>query len=75
MIGGLEQRGLIERHEGECDARVSEVALTQTGRNLFRAADANYRHTVNEAFLDKLSAEEAEVIARVWRRLLGKPGK
>ena len=55
MIGGLEQRGLIERHEGE--------------------ADANYRHIVNEAFLDKLSAEEAEVIARVWRRLLGKPGK
>ena len=54
MIGGLEQRGLIERHEGE--------------------ADANYRHIVNEAFLDKLFAE-AEVIARVWRRLLGKPGK
>lgn len=75
VLDGLEQRGLLERRRGERDARVSEVALTQQGRDLCKAANTTHRRVVNEIFLEKLSAEEAEVIAGVWRRLLGKPGK
>ena len=75
VLDGLEQRGLLERRRGERDARVSEVALTQSGHDLCRAADTTHRRVVNEIFLNKLSADEAEVIAQVWRRLLGKPGK
>ena len=69
VVGGLEGRGLLERRRGERDARVSEVALTEQGRDLYRAADATHRRVVNEIFLDKLSAEEAAVMARVWGRL------
>ncbi len=72
VLDGLEQRGLLERRRGERDARVSEVALTERGRDLCAAADTTHRRVVNEIFLGKLSAEEAEVIAGVWRRLLGK---
>lgn len=72
VLDGLEQRGLLERRRGERDARVSEVALTERGRDLCAVADTTHRRVVNEIFLGKLSAEEAEVIAGVWRRLLGK---
>lgn len=71
VLDGLEQRGLIERRRGERDARVSKVALTKSGHALYRAADATHRRVVNEVFLDKLSAHEAEIIAQVWRGLLG----
>ena len=71
VVEDLEKRGLVKRRQGERDARVSEVALTEEGLALYRAADATHRRVVNEHFLGKLSAEEAEVVARVWRRLLG----
>lgn len=71
VLDGLEQRGLTERRRGERDARVSQVALTERGLALYNAADATHRRVVNEVFLDKLAPEETEVIARVWRRLLG----
>ena len=75
VLDGLEQRGLLERRRGERDARVSEVALTERGRELCKAADITHRRIVNEIFLGKLSTNEAEVIAGVWRRLLGELGK
>ena len=71
VIEDLEKRGLVKRRQGERDARVSEVALTEAGVVLYRAADATHRRVVNEQFLEKLSPEETEVLARVWRRLLG----
>ncbi len=71
VVDDLEKRDLIRRRQGERDARVSEIALTEAGLALFRAADATHRRVVNEHFLEKLSAEEAEVVARVWQRLLG----
>lgn len=74
VIDGLEERGLVERRPGERDARVSEVALTEAGLDFYRSADATHRRVVNEVFLAKLSPEEAEVISRVWRRLLSETG-
>lgn len=71
VIEDLERRGLVKRRQGERDARVSEVALTEAGVALHRAADATHRRVVNEYFLGRLSSDEAEVVARVWRRLLG----
>lgn len=71
VIEDLERRGLVKRRQGERDARVSEVALTEAGVALHRAADATHRRVVNEYFLGRLSPDEAEVVARVWRRLLG----
>ena len=71
VVEDLEQRGLVRRRQGERDARVSEVALTETGLTLYRAADATHRRVVNEVLLAKLSAEEAEIVARIWQRLLG----
>ncbi len=74
VVEGLERHGLIKRRQGEYDARVSEIALSEAGIAFYKAADATHRRVVNEYFLAKLSAAEAEVIAQVWRRLLGEPG-
>ena len=74
VVDDLEKRNLIRRRQGERDARVSEIALTEAGLALYRAADATHRRVVNKHFLGKLSAEEAEVVARVWQRLLGATG-
>ena len=74
VVEGLEQRGLVRRRQGEHDARVSEIALTEAGTAFYRAADATHRRVVNAYFLAQLSAEEAEVMAQVWRRLLGGTG-
>ena len=71
VVDDLEKRNLIRRRQGERDARVSEIALTEAGLALYKAADATHRRVVNEHFLGKLSAEEAKVVARVWQRLLG----
>ena len=71
VVEGLEQRGLVWRRQGEHDARVSEIALSEAGTAFYRAADATHRRVVNEYFLAQLSAEEAEVLAQVWQRLLG----
>ncbi len=71
VIESLQQRGLVRRRQGERDARVSEIALTEAGLAFYKAADATHRRVVNEYFLAKLSPEEAEVVARVWHRLLG----
>ncbi len=70
VVDGLEGRDLVHRRQNERDARVSEVALTEAGVIFYRAADATHRRVVNDVFLTKLAADEAEVLARVWRRLL-----
>lgn len=71
LIDGLERQGLIERRAGERDARVSEVALSPQGREVCAAADITHRRVVNELFLARLSAQEAAVLAQVWRKVLG----
>ena len=72
VIEGLEQRGLVRRRQGEHDARVNEITLTEAGIAFYKMADATHRRVVNEYFLAELSQEEAEIVAQMWRRLLGK---
>lgn len=74
VIEGLEKRGLVRRRPNERDGRVSEVALTEAGLALYKAADTTHRRMVNKHLLEKLSPEVARTIAQAWRTLLDEEG-
>ena len=67
-MDALERRGLVQRRRCETDSRAVEAALTDAGRAVVREAEAAHAAAVRERFLSQLSAEEAAVLARVFRR-------
>jgi DNA-binding MarR family transcriptional regulator len=67
-MDALERRGLVQRRRCETDSRAVEAALTPSGREVVAAAEAAHAAAVRERFLSQLSDEEAETLARVFRR-------
>ena len=67
----LESQGLIERATCTSDARGSFAVLTPAGAERLRAARATHLAGVRERFLARLTAEEQEMLAGVWERLIG----
>jgi DNA-binding MarR family transcriptional regulator len=64
----LERRGLVQRRRCAEDSRAVEAQLTDAGAALQREAEADHAAAVRERFLGQLSAEEAAVLATVFRR-------
>lgn len=68
IIDTLEGRKLVERRSSAEDARAVEAHLTSDGLELVRRAQASHFASVNERFFEQLSAEELDVLARVFGR-------
>ena len=74
MVDRLAADGLLERQRGSSDPR--QVLATITERSLERMAEATPTHLagVRELFLGKLTSEQTEQLAGIWKTLLeGKP--
>ena len=72
QIGRMEKRGLVVREECAEDARGSMVRLTPTGRAAIEAAAPGHVEAVRRYLFDGLSAEEVDVLDRVFHRVLGR---
>jgi DNA-binding MarR family transcriptional regulator len=70
QVGRMEKRGLVTREECVEDARGSMVRLTPAGRAAIESAAPGHVETVRRYVFDDLSAEEAEVLDRVFHRVL-----
>jgi len=68
VIGNLEQRGLIERHQHPEDRRVQTVELTAAGRRLIRSVFPGHAAALVRAF-SVLSAEEQEHLGALCKKL------
>lgn len=68
IVDTLESRELVERRSSPEDARAVEAHLTPAGLELVRQAQSSHFASVQERFFEQLSAEELEVLARVFAR-------
>jgi DNA-binding MarR family transcriptional regulator len=69
LVDRLEREGLLCRESCPSDARGAYAKLTAAGAAKVREARATHLAGVRSLFLDRVSAEEQELLARVWERL------
>jgi DNA-binding MarR family transcriptional regulator len=71
LVDRLERAGLVERERGAVDPRQMYARLTDSG--LAAVADATPTHVagIKERFLERLSDEQTEQLAAIWRAMLG----
>lgn len=72
-VARLEEEGLVERLPDPTDGRGVVVKLTRTGRGALRSAAVVHIAGVERAFTDRISDDEAQVLARVFARLQTRP--
>jgi len=70
LVDRLEREGLIARESCPSDARGSFATLTAAGRRKLDAARATHLAGVRSLFLAHFSAEEQELLATAWERVL-----
>lgn len=74
-VARLEQEGLVQRQPDPADGRGVLVKLTRRGRAALRRAAVVHIAGVERVFTDRITQDEAVVLARVFQRLLdGQPG-
>lgn len=72
-VARLEQEGLVERLPDPTDGRGVVVKLTRSGRAALRSAAVVHIAGVERVFTDRISDDEAQVLAQVFARLQGGP--
>ena len=75
LVDRLVAAGMVERTTCTTDARGAEAALTADGLERLRAASATHLDGVRRLFLDVVTAEEREVLTRVFGRVLDHAGR
>ncbi|WP_136611837.1 MarR family winged helix-turn-helix transcriptional regulator [Sinomonas albida] len=70
LIGRIEKRGLVERHDDPEDARASRITLTSAGIEVQRLAGRAHARRVATAMGRALSPAELEVLRNLSLRLL-----
>ena len=68
VVGNLEQRCLVKRHQSPDDRRVSTVELTDSGRRLIRSIFPDHAAALVDAF-SVLTAEELEFLGVLCKKL------
>jgi DNA-binding MarR family transcriptional regulator len=68
VLDDLQRRGLIQRQPDPTDRRARVLELTEAGRTVCTAAQADIRR-MEEALLDRLPAEDREAFLRALRTL------
>ncbi|WP_020657466.1 MarR family winged helix-turn-helix transcriptional regulator [Amycolatopsis benzoatilytica] len=69
-VSRMVKRGLVVRENCTEDARGANVRLTEDGRAAIAAAEGHYREAVQRYFFDQASADELDLLGRVFRRML-----
>ncbi|CAL9392040.1 hypothetical protein SUDANB121_01285 [Nocardiopsis dassonvillei] len=69
-VSRMEKRGLVRRLEAEEDARGSEIALTDHGREVLEAAAPAHVASVREHFIDLLTEEELRVLGDIAEKVV-----
>jgi DNA-binding MarR family transcriptional regulator len=70
QIARMEAEGLVTRRQHAGDGRGVVAALTPTGMDMLRTSAPTHVTGVREHLIDLLSADEREVLARVFERLI-----
>ncbi len=66
----MEQRGLVERHPSNDDARGSVVTLTALGRTTIERAAPHHLRSVRRHLFDQLTAEQTAQLADIATSIL-----
>jgi len=69
-ITRMQQRGLVDRLECADDGRGSSLVLTDQGRRAITAAAPDHVASVRQHFIDLLSPEEIETLAKLTHRVI-----
>jgi DNA-binding MarR family transcriptional regulator len=70
MVDRLEREGLLQRRRGERDPRQVFAAITEQGLKRLAVTTPTHLEGVRERFLDKVSRDQLQQLARIWRPLL-----
>jgi DNA-binding MarR family transcriptional regulator len=70
LVERLEKQGLLTSTRGESRTAGLELTMTAAGRERIDAARVTHRAHVRMSFLACATAEEQDVLARVWQRIL-----
>lgn len=70
IIDKMEAAGLVSRSVPAGDRRGVEIQVTRDGRELLERVNESHYPIVEELFLNHMSNDEAEVLARVFSRML-----
>ena len=70
MVDRLEREGLLQRRRGERDPRQVFAAITERGLKRLAVTTPTHLGGVRERFLDRLSRDQLQQLARIWRELL-----
>ena len=71
LVDRLERAGLVERERGEVDPRQMYACLTDRGVEALAEATPTHLAGIKERFLERLSKEQTEQLAAIWRAVLG----
>src|SRR3954466_15721613 len=69
QINSMVKRGLVRKQPCPEDGRGQEAVLTDEGMNALVEAAPMHLITVRDRFIDRLDADELEVIARVFEKV------
>jgi DNA-binding MarR family transcriptional regulator len=69
LVDRLERQGMVRRERCEDDARGYFAVISAAGREKLATARPAHRAGVREHFLDRLTADELDALARAWRRI------
>ncbi len=69
IVDTLEARSLVERRPCPGDARAINAHLTEAGLELARSAQSAHFADVQGRFFDQLSADEVQLLAKLFARL------
>ena len=70
MVDRLEREGLLQRRRGERDPRQVFAAITERGLKRLAETTPTHLDGVRERFLDRLSRDQLQQLAQIWRELL-----
>ncbi|GHJ46767.1 hypothetical protein Cs7R123_41090 [Catellatospora sp. TT07R-123] len=73
VIDALAARDLVERTRSTTDGRSVAIALTESGRQAFAAADATRRAALAEVFDDLLDDADIQALEAIWTKLKNRP--
>ena len=70
LVARAEEAGLVRRESPPDDRRATYAVLTEAGREATERGYPVYLEAVQQRFQDFVFDEEAEVLVRVWNRVL-----
>ena len=70
LVAKVEEEGLVRREVPPDDRRATYAVLTDAGRAVAQRGFPVYVEAVDRLFQDYVTDEEAEVLVRVWNRVL-----